>query len=121
MKGLNHGLNHGPDNSIGKERCIQQSILIFNREKLDHGSVKKRKTLAWIETIYVFLIGLNPIDIDLVSMNHPQISHTQGIISGIFILIVKASYTLPLISETFKLQPPPNVWRYGPDGFNSEL
>lgn len=41
----------------------------------------------------MFIIGLNPVDIDLDSMNHPQISHTQGLISGIFMLLVNASYT----------------------------
>ncbi len=57
---------------------------------------KKKDTLAWIEnhlTIETIFIGLNPVDIDSDSMKHPQISHTQRLISGIFISLVKASYT----------------------------
>ncbi len=66
-----------------------------------------------IETIF---IGLDPVDIDSDSMKHPQISHTQRLISGIFISLVKASYT-----HLFQKLSNYSVWRYEPDGFNSEL
>ncbi len=66
-----------------------------------------------IETIF---IGLNPVDIDSDSMNHPQISHTQRLISGIFI----AGKSI-IHCHLFQKRSNYSVWRYEPDDFNSEL
>lgn len=59
-----------------------------------------KDTLALTEIICVvgFFIDLNSVDVDLDSTNYPQISHIQELISGIFISLVKASYTTTYFS-----------------------
>lgn len=55
-----------------------------------------------------FFIGLNLVDIDLDSMNHPQISHTQGLISKNFHIATESIIHCHLFQHTFK--PPPSVY-----------